>query len=84
MRKTNKHWDIPLSSLSNHLNGKTKCRKVGLLGVPTKKEDVIVVALDCKHAKTWIIHIIATTQVQGERFIQGQPTPFQNGLLENL
>jgi hypothetical protein len=23
MRKTNKHWNIPLSSLSNHLNRRT-------------------------------------------------------------
>jgi hypothetical protein len=29
LRKANKHWNIPLTSLFNHLNGKTKSRKLG-------------------------------------------------------
>jgi len=33
LKKANYHWNIPLTSLSNHLNGKTRSKKVGSLGV---------------------------------------------------
>jgi hypothetical protein len=36
LRKATMYWNIPLTSLSNHLNGRTRCRKVGLQGVLTK------------------------------------------------
>jgi hypothetical protein len=29
LRKATKYWNIPLTSFSNQLNGKIKCRKVG-------------------------------------------------------
>jgi hypothetical protein len=29
LRKVAKYWNIPLTSFSNHLNGRTTCRKVG-------------------------------------------------------
>jgi hypothetical protein len=34
-KKATKYWNIPLTSLSDHLNGRTKCRKVGPQGVLT-------------------------------------------------
>ncbi len=77
MRKTNKHWDIPLSSLSNHLNGKTQCRKVGLLGVPTKEEDVIVVAWIANMQKHGLSISLQQLKFKVEKFIQGQPTPLK-------
>jgi hypothetical protein len=43
LRKANKYWNILLTLLSNHLNGRTKTKKVGLQGVPTKKEDAALV-----------------------------------------
>jgi hypothetical protein len=43
LRKANKAWNIPLSSLSNHLNGKTKYRKMGPRGVfITKTSDEVI------------------------------------------
>jgi hypothetical protein len=35
MRKVNRHWNISMSSLFDHLNGKTRCEKIGPLGVLT-------------------------------------------------
>lgn len=35
MRKVNKHWNVSMSSLFNHLNGKNRCKKIGPLGVLT-------------------------------------------------
>jgi len=43
IRKANKSWNIPMSSLVDHLNGKTKSRKMGPKGVLTKEEDVVVI-----------------------------------------
>jgi hypothetical protein len=42
--RANKFWGIPITSLSNHLNGKIKSRQIGPLGVLTKKKDEVVVA----------------------------------------
>ncbi len=36
LRKVDTYWNIPLTSLSDNLNGKTRTRKVGLQGVLTK------------------------------------------------
>jgi hypothetical protein len=35
MRKVNRHCNIAMSSLFDHLNGKTRCKKIGPLGVLT-------------------------------------------------
>jgi hypothetical protein len=35
LKKVSKHWNIPFTSLFNHLYGKTKFRKLGLGGVLT-------------------------------------------------
>ncbi len=43
IRKANKSWNIPMSSLVDHLNGKTKSRKMRPRGVLTKEEDVVVI-----------------------------------------
>jgi hypothetical protein len=29
LKRANKSWNIPISSFTNHLNGKTKSRKMG-------------------------------------------------------
>jgi hypothetical protein len=41
----NRFLNIPLASLFNHLDGKTKSRKVGLHGVLTKEREAIFVNL---------------------------------------
>jgi hypothetical protein len=44
LKKKCKHWNIPLISLSNHLYGKTRSRKLGLVRVLTLEEYQVVVA----------------------------------------
>jgi hypothetical protein len=39
LRRASKSWNIPMSSLADHLNGKTKSRKMAPKGVLTKKEE---------------------------------------------
>jgi hypothetical protein len=43
------YWNIPLTSLSNHLNGRTKSKKVGPQGVLIEQEDVAIV--------NWVLNI---------------------------
>jgi hypothetical protein len=43
LRKVMKHWNIPLTSMSNHLNGETHNRKCEPTSVPTKGKDHVVV-----------------------------------------
>jgi hypothetical protein len=49
LRKATMYWNIPLTSFSNHLNGRTKRRKVGPRGVLTKQKDVAIV--------TWVLNM---------------------------
>jgi hypothetical protein len=46
-RKATKYWNIPLTSLSNQLNGRTKSKKMGSQGVLIEHEDAIIV--------TWVL-----------------------------
>jgi hypothetical protein len=39
LMKVSKFWYIPLTSLSNHLNGRTRSKKVGLAGVLMNEKD---------------------------------------------
>jgi hypothetical protein len=43
LRKANKSWNIPMSSLTNHLNGKTIFGNMGPGGVLIEEEDVVVI-----------------------------------------
>jgi hypothetical protein len=43
LRKARMSWNIILSSLIDHLNKKTRSRKMGPIGVFTKEEDVVMV-----------------------------------------
>ncbi len=40
IKRANKSWNILMSSLVDHLNERTKSKKMGLGGVLTKEEDV--------------------------------------------
>jgi hypothetical protein len=53
LRRANKQWNIPLNSFSNHLNRKSRSRKMGSRGVFTKEEDVVVIkwTLDMQKCK---------------------------------
>jgi len=44
IRRANRSWNIPMSSFFDHLNGKTRSKKMGIRGVLIEEEDVIVIA----------------------------------------
>jgi hypothetical protein len=43
LRKANRRWNIPFTSLFDHLNGKTKYKKPGPIGMLIVKENQVVV-----------------------------------------
>jgi hypothetical protein len=43
MMKASKHWNIPLSSLLDQLNGKTRKKKMGTLGILIEEEDATII-----------------------------------------
>jgi hypothetical protein len=44
LKKANWFWNIPFTSLSDHLNGKTRSKKKGPTSVLVEEEDGVVVA----------------------------------------
>jgi hypothetical protein len=44
LRKASRHWNIPLTSLSNHLYGKTRFKKHGPKGLLAIEEDQVAIA----------------------------------------
>jgi len=49
LQKVAMYWNIPFTSLLNHLNGRTKSGKVGPQGVLTKHEDAKNI--------TWVLNV---------------------------
>jgi hypothetical protein len=47
--KVAKYWNILVTSLLNHLNGRTRCKKVGPQDVLTKHEDEVMI--------TWVLNM---------------------------
>jgi len=43
LKRTSKSWNIPMIFVADRLNGKTRSRKMGLRGVLTEKEDVVMI-----------------------------------------
>jgi hypothetical protein len=43
LRKVSKSWNIPMSSIVDHLNGKTIFRKMGPRGVLIEEDDVTMI-----------------------------------------
>jgi hypothetical protein len=43
LKKRSKHWNIPFTSLVDHLYWKIRFRKVRLVGVLTLEEDQVVI-----------------------------------------
>jgi hypothetical protein len=52
LRKASMYWNIPFTSLSNHINGRTKSRKVGLQGMLIEVEDGAIVSWVLNMQKT--------------------------------
>jgi hypothetical protein len=62
IKRFSKSWNIPLSFLVDHLNGKTKSNKMAPRGVLTKEEDVVMITWTIVMQELWTIHQLITTK----------------------
>jgi hypothetical protein len=83
MKRASKSWNIPMNSFTNHLNGKTKSKKMGPRGVFTKEENAIVI--------TWTLLIqecgpsinLQQLKMKVAKKTKVKVTPFQDGIPSN-
>jgi hypothetical protein len=70
-RKVSKHWNIPFTSLSNHLYGKTTFKKLG----SSKEKDQVVVWVLTKQEIGLLISL-QQLKLKVAKLVQIKPTPF--------
>jgi hypothetical protein len=68
MKRVNKSWNIPINSFINHLNGKTKSKKMWPKGVLTKKKRCNSDYMDIINPRMWIIHYPITTKDESYKY----------------
>jgi hypothetical protein len=56
LKKTSRHWNIPLISLFDHLYGKTRSRKLGPIRALTLEENQVVIAWVLFYVGNWAIN----------------------------
>jgi len=82
LKKATKYWNILMTSLSNHLNGRTRCRKVGPQGMLIKHKDEAMVTWVLKMQKGGLFVKIQQLKMKVVEINETKPTPFQNGVLK--
>lgn len=75
LRRANRSWNISLSSLSNHLNGKTRSRKMKPRGGFIKEKKIYNDQMDLKSVKMLIVYKPITIKDEGCKVdINKEPT----------
>jgi hypothetical protein len=76
LKKVAKYWNIPLNSLSDHLNGRTRCKKVGLKGMLIEQEDEtkVIWVLNMLMIRLYVIgFIVCHSKTCTKKFKKGVP-----------
>jgi hypothetical protein len=63
LRKVSKSWDM--SSIIDHLNRKTRSKKMGSKGVLIEEKKCYNDEVDLRHARMWIVHKPRTIKDEG-------------------
>jgi hypothetical protein len=80
LRGANKFWGIPIISLSEHLNGNTRSRKIGPSNVLIEEEDEAIVAWVLSMQECGLSITLQQLKWKVPKVTQTQPTSFQNGV----
>jgi hypothetical protein len=83
LRRASRAWNIPMSSISNHLNGKTKSRKIGPRGVLTEKKDAIMITWTLVMGECGLSISLQQLKMKVVELTQTKVTPFRNGIPSN-
>ncbi len=81
LRRAKRSWNIPMSSLSNHPNGKTRSRKMGPRGVLIKVEDLGVIAWTLAMQECGLSISRQQLKMKVIKLTQTRVTRFRDGIL---
>jgi hypothetical protein len=80
LRKANRHWNTPLTSLSDHLYGKTRSRKLGPIGVLIIEENQAMVAWVLSMQEIGLSISLQQLKMKMVELTQTRPTTFRRRL----
>jgi hypothetical protein len=83
LREASMSWNIFLSSFFDHLNKKTRSRKMGLRGVLTKEEDVVVIKWTSNMQECGLSISLQQLKIKVVELTQTKDTSFQDGIPNN-
>jgi hypothetical protein len=83
LKKTSKHWSIPISSFSNHLIGRTRNQKMGFGGLFIDEEDATMIIWTLVMQKVELFTNLQQLELKMEILTQAKPIQSQNGVFEN-
>ncbi len=77
-------WNIPMSSIYDHLNGKTRSNKMGPEGVLTEKEDVTMIAWTLTMGECGLSISLQQLKTKVAKLTKIKVTPLRNGIPSNI
>jgi hypothetical protein len=81
MKKASRNWGIPLSFLTDHLNGKTKGERIRFGGLLIDEEDVAIVKVVLTMQGLGLFISLQQLRMKVVELNQIKPTPLCNGVL---
>jgi hypothetical protein len=76
LRKASRSWNIPMSSFFNHVNGKTRSRKMGPRRMLIEEEDSIVIAWTLAMQECGLSISLQHLKMKVAKLAQIRVTPF--------
>jgi hypothetical protein len=84
LRKVNRHWNIPLTSLFDHLDGKRRSKKPRPTSMLTLEENKVVVAWVLSMKEVRLSISLQQLKMKVAKLTQTRPTPFQGKVLRTF
>jgi hypothetical protein len=83
LRKASMSWNILLSSFSDHLNKKTRFRKMGRRGVLTKEKDVVMIKWTLDMEECGLSISLQQLKTKVAKLTQTKDPSFRDGIPSN-
>jgi len=80
MKKASRDWGIPLSSFTDHLNGRTRSERIRFGGVLIDEEDVAIVRVVLAMQGLGLFITLQQLKMKVVELTQIKPTPLCNGI----
>jgi hypothetical protein len=80
MKKASRNWGIPLSSLTDHLKGRTKSERIVFGGVLIDEENVAIVRWVFPMHEVGLPITLQQLKMKMVEFTQTRPAPFYSGI----